>query len=219
MGNAIPILLLPGMAADERLFASQIAAFPDVRVVPWIPPNKHEPLAEYAARLARSADPGEPCIVGGASFGGAVALEMAPHLEARGCILIGSLRSPAGIPWRWRTLRPFAALRPDVLQRIVAIGAGLGRPFVSRGTIRRMERLSRPESGFSRWAMCAILNWRPSPATRQVRLFQIHGSADRILPYRLAEAAEVVPGGPHALTLFRSTDVNAFIERAIRQSE
>lgn len=207
------------MAADERLFVSQIAAFPEVRIVPWIPPNSHESLAEYAARLADTADPGGPCIVGGASFGGAVALEMAPHLEARACILIGSLRSPGGIPWRWRILRPFAALGPDALQRILAVGAGLGRPFLSRGTIRRMERLSRPESGFSRWAMCAILNWRPSRATRRVRIFQIHGSADRILPCRLAEADEVVPGGPHALTLFRSNDVNAFIERTIRLSD
>ncbi len=204
------------MAADERLFASQLAAFPNVRVVAWLPPRRHESLAEYAARLAQSADPGEPCIVGGASFGGAVALEMAPHLQARGCILIGSLRSPSGIPWRWRLLRPFVTLGPDVLQRMACAGARLGRPFFSRGTKRRLERLSRPESEFSRWAMCAILAWRPSRITKQVRIFQIHGSADHILPCRLASAEEVVPGGPHALTLFRSTDVNAFIDRAIR---
>jgi len=204
------------MAADERLFAPQIAAFPNMRVVAWIPPQKHESLPDYAARLARSVDPDEPCIVGGASFGGAVALEMATHLQSRGCILIGGLRSTSGIPWRWRIFRFLVTFGPDVLQRMALVGARLGRPLVSRGTIRRLERLSRPESGFARWAMCAILTWRPSPATRQIRIIQIHGSADRVLPCCLASADEVVPGGPHALTLFRSNEVNAFIERSIR---
>jgi hypothetical protein len=34
----IPLILLSGMGADERLFAAQVAAFPNLRVQPWIPP-------------------------------------------------------------------------------------------------------------------------------------------------------------------------------------
>jgi len=215
--NQLPILFLSGMAADERLFASQVATFPELRVVPWVPPADHESLTQYAARLARIVDPGVPCIVGGASFGGVVALEMAPHLQARACLLIGSVRSPKGIPWRWRLLRPLAWFGPEWLGRLGASAAFMGRPLVSRGTIRRLERLSRANSGFERWAICAILRWRPSPEIRKVKVYQIHGSADSVLPARRSEDVEIVPGGPHALTLFASKYVNAFIERAIRE--
>ena len=38
MSEPLPIILLSGMAADERLFESQLAAFPNLRVQPWIPP-------------------------------------------------------------------------------------------------------------------------------------------------------------------------------------
>src|SRR5262245_55843221 len=90
----VPLILLSGMAADERLFEPQRVAFPDLRVPAWIDPLPGESLRGYAARLARRIDPGRPCLVGGASFGGMVALEMAPHLQADACVLIGSVRSP-----------------------------------------------------------------------------------------------------------------------------
>src|SRR4051794_30719168 len=99
MGHPVPLILLSGMAADERLFAPQRAAFPHLVVPAWIEPLAKEPLPAYAARLARQVDPGRPCIVGGASFGGLVALEMAHYLQARACVLISSVRSPRELPW------------------------------------------------------------------------------------------------------------------------
>src|SRR5204863_6450986 len=92
--NPIPLLLLPGMGTDERLFRYQKEAFPTLIVPPWIEPLAGESLSHYAAHLARIVDPGVPCFIGGASFGGIVALEMANHLHARACFLIASVSSP-----------------------------------------------------------------------------------------------------------------------------
>ena len=105
MPGSLPLILLSGMGADERVFAPQLAAFPNLRVPKWIEPITGESLARYAARFARHINPGAPCVVGGASFGGFVAVEMAKHLNAKGCILIGSVRSPADLPRRVRALR------------------------------------------------------------------------------------------------------------------
>jgi pimeloyl-ACP methyl ester carboxylesterase len=214
----IPIILLSGMAADERLFESQMAAFPNLRVQPWIPPRPGESLRKYAARLTPMIDPGQPCIVGGASFGGVVALEVAvaAHISALGCILIGSVRSPSGLPWRWRLLHPVTALGPDTLQVLVGLVAWFGHPFLARGVLRRLKRLARPEAAFVRWAMCAVVRWRPSPAVRRVRVFHIHGSADRVLPVALARPDVIVPGGAHALSLFSPQAVNEFIADVVR---
>ncbi len=211
MSKAVPIILLSGMATDERLFEPQLAAFPNLRVQPWIDPLPGESLRAYAARLAPLVDPGVPCIIGGASFGGVVALELAQHLPAMACILIGSIRSPSGLPWRWRLLRPVALLGPGTLGVLAALGARLGRRLLAGGTVRRLQRLSQPETAFVRWAMCAVVRWRPSPAVRRVRVFHIHGAADRVLPVSLGRPDVVVPAGGHALTLFSPSAVNEFI--------
>lgn len=39
MAGELPVVLLSGMAADERLFAPQTAALPNVRVAAWIQPR------------------------------------------------------------------------------------------------------------------------------------------------------------------------------------
>src|SRR5687767_7745630 len=93
-----PLILLSGMGADERVFAPQLQAFPQLVVPKWIEPKADESLASYAARFAAGVDPKQPCFIGGASFGGFVAMEMARHLDAIAVFLIGSVRSPAELP-------------------------------------------------------------------------------------------------------------------------
>ena len=213
----MPVVLLSGMAADARLFAAQSAVFPSLRVQPWIAPLPGESLRGYAARLAPLIDPGVPFVVGGASFVGVVALEVAALLpSALACVLVGSVRAPSGLPLRWRLLRPAARLGPDALGRLAALAARFGRPFLGAGTLRRLRRLARPEAAFVRWATCAVATWTPSPAARLVRAFHIHGSADRVLPVELARPDVVVPGGAHALSLFSPDAVNQFLADVLR---
>jgi pimeloyl-ACP methyl ester carboxylesterase len=217
MKGSLPVILLSGMAADERLFDPQRAALPNLRVQPWIKPFHRESLRSYAARMARLIDPGCDCIVGGASFGGVVALEMAHRLHARGCLLIGSVRSPQELPWRWRALRPLTALSPDVLGKAAGLVARVAGPFLAHGTCRRLRRLSRPEAAFVRWAMYAVVCWNPHPATRRVRVLQIHGEKDRTLPAALTRADVVIPGSGHALSLTSPAAVTEFIRASVVQ--
>ncbi|HSQ55937.1 MAG TPA: hypothetical protein VLM40_09325, partial [Gemmata sp.] len=97
-----------------------------------------------------------------------------------------------------------------------SFGPRYGQWSLPGGTIRRLERLSRQESSFVRWALCAVSQWRPSPGANRVRVFQIHGECDRVLPVSRSKADVVVPGGAHALTLFNPTAVNAFIADVVR---
>jgi pimeloyl-ACP methyl ester carboxylesterase len=214
MSEGLPIILLSGMAADERLFEPQRAALPNLCVPAWIEPTPGESLRAYAARMARLVDPGRPCIVGGASFGGMVALEMAPLLQARACLLIGSVRSSDELSWRWRALRPLAGLGPAALGMAAGLAARFASPWLRQGTVRRLLRLARPEAAFVRWAMCAVVRWRPSPAARRVPVFQIHGEHDRTLPVARTRPDVVIPGGQHALTLFSAAAVSEFIRRS-----
>ena len=219
MSDSIPILLLPGMAADERLFESQLARFSHLKVPSWIEPFPRESLQAYAARLAKVVDPSVPCIIGGASFGGIIALEMSPHLQTMACVLIGAARSPKEFPWRWRLMRPLAMLGPNWLGGLAKVIASVGCVVLARGTVRRLKRLSQTESAFVRWAICAVLRWSPSPAAQAMLVDHIHGSADRIFPVELVRPSVIVPGGSHALSLFRPGAVNDFLIRVIERTK
>lgn len=217
MKETVPIILLLGMAADEQLFHSQLAKFPNLRVQPWIEPLRGESLNAYAARMASLVNPGCACIVGGASFGGVVALEMAQHLPAVACILISSIRSPSELPRKWRFLGILLKLGPEFLRRVAWLSVHLGRCCLSAAAIRRLNRLVRPESAFHRWAICALLTWKRSDPFHDVPIFQIHGSADPVLPVSLTRPDVIVPGGEHALPMFSPSVVNDFIADVLRK--
>ena len=218
MSESVPIFLLPGMAADVRLFESQMARFHNLRVPAWIEPLPRESLRGYAARLAKVIDPGVPCIIGGASFGGIVALEMTAHLQTMACILIGSVRSQDQLPCRWRLLRMVAWIGPDWLGRLAKVVAWSGRALLGNRTVRRLQRLSQPNAAFVRWAICATLRWQPSPSARGAIVDHIHGDSDHIFPVELTHPDVIVKGGHHALSLFSPNAVNEFLERVIART-
>src|SRR3972149_5947698 len=96
------IVLLPGLGADQRRFQLQPAATPDLLIPSWPVPRPQDSLPAYAARLA-DAIPSSDCLyLGGSSFGGMVALELAALLRPKGGILIGGCTSPGGVAARGR---------------------------------------------------------------------------------------------------------------------
>ena len=210
-----PLILLSGMAADGSLFTPQREAFPHLIAPAWIDALPQESLRAYAARLAGTLDPGRPCIVGGASFGGIVALEMATHLQATACVLISSVRSPLEMPWWYRLFRPAALMSPSRLGWAAGHAAEISSPSLPRSTVRRLQHLSRPRAEFLRWATWAVLRWQPSPGVQNVRVLQIHGNADRTFPIRFTRPDVVVAGGGHLLTLTHPKIVNEFLHRAV----
>lgn len=209
------LLMLPGMAVDERSLRPQRRAFPDLIVPAWIDPQSGETLPEYAARLARGLDGAKPALVGGVSFGGFVALELAAHLGVPTCVLIASVRSPSEMPRRFRALRPLARLGPAGLGAAAGWASRWGGSSLRPGTARRLGRLAAPDAAFLRWACWAALDWEPSPAARSVRVRQIHGSDDRTFPLKYTAPDEVVAGAGHLLSQSHAAEVNAFLRRAL----
>jgi pimeloyl-ACP methyl ester carboxylesterase len=221
MADAPPLILLPGMGADARIFQPQQDAFPQLHVPAWLKPLFHETLVEYAKRFAGVVDPGRPCFVGGASFGGAVALEMSAHLQTQAVFLIGSMRSPVGLPWYLRAVRPIGGLalamplfllRPLVRLSLRSVGQ-----FSGLSTRSFLIQIADADATFLRWASRAILRWQPSAAHGKVPIYQIHGTADRVLPAHLAAADEWVQGAGHMLSMTHGDAVNRFIAARIHQ--
>jgi len=205
-----PLILLPGVGGDAHLFARQRAAFPELVVPSWIEPERNESLVDYAARFAKVIDPGQACFIGGMSFGGVVAIEVATHLLTRECYLFGSVRSPREIPKRLRFFTYFTDLImiPKWLSPLaLRIGGRRLSPAI-RGTLHKLKDA---DGRFLRWASKALLKWQPSAGVQQLRIVQIHGDRDRVFPVRRVTADKVVAGAGHMVSMTRSKEVNQFL--------
>jgi pimeloyl-ACP methyl ester carboxylesterase len=202
------------MGADERVFAPQARALPDLTVPRWIAPLSDESLAQYAQRLAERIDPARPCFVGGASFGGMVALEVARHLpHVLGCFLIGSVRSPRELPARLRALRPLGRFAPFVPFGCLPLSARLILSMTDHPMVRQAADA---DPAFLRWACRAVLTWESRSDEAPFPVHQIHGDRDPILPFRCTRPDVVVRDGGHVLTLSHPEQVSEFIRERTR---
>jgi pimeloyl-ACP methyl ester carboxylesterase len=218
-----PLILLPGMGADERVFRLQAVDFPRLLVPRWIPPGAGESLSQYAKRMAAHVDPGRQCVVGGMSFGGTVALEMAAHLNARACILLASVRSQRELPWRLLRMRPLTRMLPFVPApwsgKAARLALNAGGERLGPSTRAFLEQLASADGPFLRWASWALLTWQPAYDANAFPIHQIHGDRDRVLPHRLTRPDVLVPGAGHLLTITHPEQVNTFIRSCLARTK
>ena len=211
-------ILLPGMGADERLFGPQRACGFDFEVPTMPIPHPHDDMPAYAARLREILGLTGPCVVGGVSFGGMVACELAAICQARCVILIATCRDISAIPGYYWWVDKVARFLPDA---VIRHRCGASSRIMSkleslndqqRELIRDMA--SNIPVPLLRGAGRMILNWAgrrqlPCPA------YQIHGATDRIIPLRGVQPDEVVPRGGHLINLTHADQVNRFIARCL----
>ncbi len=164
-----PLVLLSGLAADARIFAPQKISFPQLNCPRWLVPNRSESMDEYAKRLAASLD-GEPCIIGGASFGGIIALHLAEYVDAKAVILIGSIKSPSQLPLYARFARKFRFLIPFIPIRFFQF---LTRPLTFRVVRRYVPfayglacQFRDSDPTVFKWSLSRILDWKSTPTVR-----------------------------------------------------
>jgi len=222
MKDHCQLVLLPGLGADHRQWEPQKQTFPGLLVPPWIPPLPGETLRCYAARLAETIPSRKPLVVGGSSFGGMLAYEMARHLRPRALVLIGSCRSPKSLN------RAVVSMGP-ILRRIPNWAIRVCKPLAPCGvqTFRNLKpefrrlcatMFQEADSGFVRWAIGAILAWEPTPMA-DTAIFQIHGQRDRMIRASAISPDVMLPDGGHLINFSHTMQVNDFIREVVASVE
>jgi pimeloyl-ACP methyl ester carboxylesterase len=223
------IVLIPGVGADSGIYEPQRRRFGDRLVVPpWIDPLHHdEPLADYARRLGDTIRhlPGlrKPFAIGGISFGGMLAAEIADDRpqDVSALLLIGSCTSRRQITAAFRLAATWGQVIPD----------GLAKGLLNRvapvlfealegvtGEHRRLldEVAYRTDTKLLKWAGRAVRAWTPGPAP-VVPTFHAHGRLDRVVPVARIDFDPIrdliIPDGRHLIHLTHADPVNDWIDR------
>lgn len=183
-----PIFLLPGLAADMRLFQPLEPFIRTIRTPGWLAPHRKEPLESYAPRMAKVirkdlerldeehakgprtyVRPSERYFIGGFSFGGQVALEMVHALfpKPAGVILLCGVRGRHQLSPAFQRQQLLSSFVPGFLQK--RLYAPYARRFAAQeglttemtNLLVQMAESNDPE--FLMWSTAACAHWRGTP--------------------------------------------------------
>jgi pimeloyl-ACP methyl ester carboxylesterase len=210
------IIFFPGLGTDERLLGPQRSLPGDIEVPPWIAPlSERESLANYAKRLAATLDTSTPFYLGGISFGGFIAQEVARHVRAKRLFLLSSCTSRHGIPHAYRlagdVLLPY--LVPAILNPLKALPSyvrsfGPSHLLPGNKLVQEMVRDCTPE--LFRWSIAALLEW-DGHADDVGPVVHIKGDHDIVLPHYLCRPTHLIPGAGHLMNITHAPRVNEII--------
>ncbi|MEL6496933.1 MAG: hypothetical protein AAF937_04740 [Planctomycetota bacterium] len=221
----MPLLLWPGLAADHRLFSPLIDHAPSITVPPFIEPRWNESLRSYAARYAEQFGPQLPpdgtYAVGGFSFGGQLATELAAVLrpKPRGIVLICGVRGTHQIAAAFRRQQRLGAVIPAAIARRLYVP--VARRFArsdrldALGTERLVAMARDIDPAFLRWSSHACATWPGSPPGLDVPIRHLHGEHDSIIPDVRNEADTVVRSARHLVVLTHAPEVAAFVNSSL----
>jgi pimeloyl-ACP methyl ester carboxylesterase len=207
------IYLLSGLGADKRVFDFVDLSGFKLNHVDWIDPTDNESIESYAKRLLGQIKTERPTIIG-VSFGGMVTVEIAKQIETDKVILISSAKTRSDIPLYFKIVGQFR-LNKLVPTRIFKSVNGLTYWFFGTATKKENELLKNiikeTDNRFLKWAIDKIVNWRNT--TLMTNLTHIHGTDDKILPYKSADAK--VSNGGHLMIVNKGKEISGLLRQIL----
>ncbi len=213
------LILLSGLGANDAIFVPQKLAFPDLMVPAWFEPLRDESLDAYAARMIEKIGTiDDETWIGGASFGGIMALHMAEQVQPKGVILLGSVRAPAQLPTYLRLARSVRWATPLIPVRLLQVTL---MPLIMFIAGKRWPRiyglawqLRRSNPRVIRWSIRRLLEWKRIPEPK-CPVYHIHGDRDMVLLARLTTPDHLVRGGGHIVSLTHPQEVNEYLTKVL----
>ncbi len=201
------IYVFSGLGTDERVFQNIDFGDHSVTFIRWITPNDKESIESYAKRLTEQIKNERPILVG-LSFGGIMATEVAKLIDTEKIIIIASVKTKKEIPFYFRLtgrLRMNAILPTNLMVR----SKRLNNWFFGAKTLQDKKLLAEilqdTDKTFFKWAINIIVIW--ANQTQHQNLKHIHGTADRIFPYRFVTCDLTVKNGGHFMTVNKAAEL------------
>jgi len=207
------VYLLSGLGADDRVYGFIDLSGYKLNHIRWIEPLANEDLSSYSRRLLDQIPTDNPILVG-VSFGGIVAVEIGKLIPTEKVILISSAMTKSDLPKYYDATGP-SILRdwipPTWLKNVNFL------TFFFFGTETNEERrllktiIKETDASFLKWAMVAIATWRNE--TRLNNATQIHGTADKIIPFKTADFP--IKDGGHFMIVNKADAITKLIRHLL----
>ncbi|MFL9836320.1 alpha/beta hydrolase [Flavobacterium sp. ST-75] len=200
--NKIPVYFMPGLAASPKIFEN--IKLPEDRFemyyLEWIMPKPHEPLTEYAKRVAANITHENPVLIG-VSFGGILVQEISGIINARKVIIVSSVRSSLQFPRRMRFAKMTRAYRmfpTSLMQKVDWLAkVSFGNNMITRKLNLYEKYMSFRDKKYLDWAFETVITWNRAEVDEKV--VHIHGTADEVFPVRYIHNYIPVKGGTHIM--------------------
>jgi len=209
------IYFISGLGADKRVFSFLNLSFCEPIFIDWITPLKKESLESYALRLRKNIPDIEPIVIG-ISFGGMLATEMAKADNGIKSIIIASNKTCDELPKLFRIGKYFPIYKwiPNHLLKQIALS--FRWMFGAKG--KEQKKLLRQiiidtDTEFLKWAITAILNWENKQVPKN--LIHIHGTLDKLLPYRLVKADYKIDEGSHVMPMDKPEEISDLLKKLV----
>lgn len=196
---------MPGLAASSAIFERIDLPKEQFEMIylEWEIPFPNEKLDQYAKRMTQKVTHENPVLVG-VSFGGILVQEMATFLQPLKVIIISSVKSNREFPKRLKiakVTKGYKLIPTKLIANVEElIRFSFGETINSRLQLYK-KFLSVRDVRYLDWAIEQVVCWQREVVDYTV--IHIHGDQDEVFPIQNISNSIIVPGGTHAMILFR----------------
>jgi pimeloyl-ACP methyl ester carboxylesterase len=207
------LYFISGLGADKRIFQNLV--LPDtfkIHYIEWLTVSENESMESYCKRLSNQIDQEKPFSLIGLSFGGVIAIELSKFLSPVQTVLISSFCFKKEVPWFYILIgksRIYKILPPGMLLKPNNIAFRLFGAYKPEMKNLLKNIFEDTDPAFFEWAIRQLFSW--DNHWKPANLLRIHGTADKILPYKEMMKAIPVKDGEHLMVYSKSAIVSQIL--------
>ncbi len=211
------LYLMPGMAANSSIF--EYISLPEdsytIHYLEWFLPEKNESIQAYALRMCDDIKHTDIVLLG-VSFGGILVQEIAKHITVKKLIIVSSVKSNRELPKRMtlsRKLKLYKLLPTRLVEDIDTLAKyAFGASIKDRVALYK-KYLSMNDRRYMNWAVKEMVCWDQVTPIEDV--IHIHGTGDKVFPYKYINKAIFIEKGTHIMIITRAKWFNKYLPQLI----
>ncbi|MBA4057543.1 MAG: alpha/beta hydrolase [Marivirga sp.] len=208
------LFLISGLGADKRVFDFLDLSEYKTHHIQWVDPHHKESIESYASRLSSQITKDRPILIG-VSFGGLIAIEIGKQIKTEKVIIISSAKSKKDIPSGYlaRKLKLHTLIPSRFLKKPTDLLFWFFGVESKKEKILLQSIIKDTDERFLSWAIDKIVTWENNVELNN--LIHIHGTRDRMMPYRSADYK--IEGGGHLMIINRAADIDVILKTILNK--